>query len=367
MSRKKLRDRDAPISKEGIIFRVLGYDHPKSGYICDPEYAPATIYKSNNKRAPRTGCKILYYKFYQDEGLKFILNRYPQYQVYFDVLGTYLVGIRNDMIVECRYPDEKLKRILETADVVDPLVELLIKILDEITGRSKLKIRDFGVFGSLLHDFYHVNYSDIDLVIYGRRETEELRNLLSELFKENNTRWLNEFVHWRLTMSEKVWRFKNISFDEFISHGARKLIYCIYDARSEKLGRFVKVEFEPVKKWDEISPLYTPGTRVRKVGWIECLAKVRDDTDSMFFPSVYEIEDVTIMKGPKTDDIIRVVSYVEEFRLQAYKDEEVFISGWLEEVKPPDKGEFFQIVLTYGPRYYEQTLKVKNYSGKTVN
>jgi len=37
----RLRDRDAIISKEGLIFRVFGYNHPEKALICDAEYASA--------------------------------------------------------------------------------------------------------------------------------------------------------------------------------------------------------------------------------------------------------------------------------------------------------------------------------------
>jgi len=56
-------------------------------------------------------------------------------------------------------------------------------------------------------------------------------------------------------------------------------------------------------------------------------------------------------------EAVRVFSYMEEFRLQAQKDEKICVEGNLEEVVSP-KGRFHQITLTYCPRYYEQVLKV---------
>jgi hypothetical protein len=45
--------------------------------------------------------------------------------------------------------------------------------------------------------------------------------------------------------------------------------------------------------------------------------------------------------------------------MQAKQGEIVDVRGNLEEVSAPS-GNFFQIALTYCPRYYEQVLKVKN-------
>ncbi|MFX1295329.1 MAG: hypothetical protein ACFFD2_10815, partial [Promethearchaeota archaeon] len=86
----KYRDRDAPVTKEGIIFRTFGYTHPLNACFCDVEYAPNTIYQTSDPRAMRflyrdpsdsKGVGATYYKFYFDGGLKFIKRNYPQYQI----------------------------------------------------------------------------------------------------------------------------------------------------------------------------------------------------------------------------------------------------------------------------------------------
>jgi predicted nucleotidyltransferase len=65
------------------------------------------------------------------------------------------------------------------------------------------------------------------------------------------------------------------------------------------------------------------------------------------------------MNGPNTGlEVVRVVSYMEEFRAQAWRDQTVTVEGNLEEVVSL-KGSFYQVALTYCPRYYEQVLKVE--------
>jgi predicted nucleotidyltransferase len=63
------------------------------------------------------------------------------------------------------------------------------------------------------------------------------------------------------------------------------------------------------------------------------------------------------MEGPKVDDITRIFSYMEEFRMQAKQGERVLVEGNLERVID-ETNTYRQITLSYGPRYYEQTLKV---------
>jgi predicted nucleotidyltransferase len=96
---------------------------------------------------------------------------------------------------------------------------------------------------------------------------------------------------------------------------------------------------------------------VRK-GWVRLKARVLADADAPFIPSTYGIEPLEVLIGPKIGlEAVRVVSFMEEFRLQAKKDEVVLVEGSLEEVITA-KGNFYQITLTYCPRYYEQMLKV---------
>ena len=90
----KLRDRDAIITREGIIFRVYGYFHPPEGYVCDVEYAPEKIYRSKDPRAPRRLGSKTFYKFYADEGLKFVMENFPEYTLFYRPLQKKLVGVR---------------------------------------------------------------------------------------------------------------------------------------------------------------------------------------------------------------------------------------------------------------------------------
>ena len=89
MANLNLRDRDAIQSAEGIIFRVFGYTHPADAYLCDAEYASAKIFHSTDPRAPREGRNEgFFYKFYNDEGMKLVAKKYPQYLVDHEMLGV---------------------------------------------------------------------------------------------------------------------------------------------------------------------------------------------------------------------------------------------------------------------------------------
>jgi predicted nucleotidyltransferase len=351
----RLRDRDAIITKEGLIFRVFGYTHPRESYICDAEYAPAEIFQSNNPKAFRTDGKRVFYKFYEDEGWKFMEKNYPQHMIFHNPLNRKVVGVKCQNIAKVRKPKEKIKRLFEK-EPKDELIASTQKVLEIVGERSGLSLENFGVFGSLLHVFYHPKYSDIDLIVYGRHNVTRIRESLQELYKDSSSPIKNEFESDE-PIRGKVWRFKNISPKEYVWHQQRKTIYAVFnDAFS---SRRIKVEFEPVKEWNEIQNEYGGIKKITWKGWIKALAHVKDDTETPFMPSVYKIEVLELLESPKVDNIERVVSYLEEFRMQAWKDEKVYVEGNLEKVET-QRGNFHQITLTYGSRYYEQVIKSLN-------
>jgi len=354
MANIKLRDRDAIQTVEGLIFRVFGYSHPNDAYICDAEYASQNIFKSTDPRAPRTATNQTFYKFYNDEGMKLVSNQFQKYAIYHEMLRQKVVGVHLADIYRVRKPEERLQELIHTPPK-DELVEATMKVLNVVTKKSGLKAKNFGVFGSMLHNFHHPKYSDIDLTVYGKKENKKIRKALQTLYKEKNSHFHNEFKSTKV-MAGKQWRFKNFTVEDFVWHQRRKQIYGLYDDQNS--GRTIKAEFEPVKAWDEITSEYDPQTIIKRKGWVKLKARIKADDEAPFIPSIYGIEPLKVLDGPKDAlEAKRIFSFMEEFRLQAEKDETVIVEGNLEEVASP-KSSFLQVTLTYCPRYYEQVLKV---------
>lgn len=354
MAALRLRDRDAIITSEGLIFRVFGNSHPSDAYICDVEYAPSEIFKSKNPKAYRNNGRNVFYKFYEDEGLKFIKTNYPRHLLFHETLQTKVMGVNHSNIVEVRKPDEKLGEIIGR-EPQDELTAALHCALEFTLEHSSLLADDFGVFGSLLHDFYHPQFSDLDFIVYGGEKLVKLRETLQELYHDKRSLLKNEFES-SMSIRGKRWSFLNFSAEEFLWHQKRKFIYALFE--DEKSGRIIKTEFEPAKDWKEIFNEYDSRTRIFQKGWVRLIARIVDDGDASFIPSIYRIEPLQVLDGMKeAEEVVRIVSFMEEFRMQASKDEKVYVEGNLEEVTSL-KSNFYQIALTYCPRYYEQALKV---------
>lgn len=354
MAALRLRDRDAIITKEGLIFRVFGYCHPPKAYICDVEYAPAEVFKSRNPKALRSRGQRVFYKFYEDQGWKFVKSNFPHHMIFHEMLQNNVVGVKHHDVVNVRRPNEKLKKLVEK-EPKDELLMAMHSVLQITTDSSGLSMKDFGVFGSLLHGFYHPKFSDIDLVIYGRENLAKLRKSLKEMYQNSYSPLRNEFQSYEV-IKGKRWRFQNYSSKEFAWHQERKMIYALFNDKNS--GRLIKTEFEPVKKWEEIREEQFTGTKIMQKGWVKIFARIIKDQDAAFIPAVYEIKPLTVLHGTKdSHETTRIISYLEEFRMQAQVDEKVYVEGNLEEVETAG-GSFHQVTLTYCPRYYQQALKV---------
>ena len=99
--------------------------------------------------------------------------------------------------------------------------------------------------------------------------------------------------------------------------------------------RKVNVEFEAVKTNDEAHNEYEETVRIEKEGWIKATARVIDDSDSYFMPSIYKIELDKVLDGPKAKNVERIISFMEEFRMQCKEDDEIIVEGNLEKERYP--------------------------------
>jgi len=355
----KLRDRDAIVTKEGLVFRVFGYDHPPDAYVCDLEYAPVGIFCSGNPKAARGHRRTTHCKFYEDESWTYLKVHHPQYLIPHAMLQKRVIGVRYCDIAEVRRPQKRLKELLAEPDK-DELLTATQDVLELVMEHSGLRLEDFGVFGSMLHNFHHPKLSDIDLTIYGMEKTTKLRRALRELHAHVSSPLRNEFET-DLAIRDKRWRFRNLSPEEYVWHQQRKMIYALF--KDKRSGRTMKIEFEPVKDWKKVSSKYDSETRILPRGWVKMTGRVTKGSEAPFNPSVYRITPIDVIEGPEqAAKASRILSYVEEFRLQASRNEEIYVEGNVEEVRTPSCS-FFQVVLTYCSRYYEQVLKCKNLPG----
>ncbi len=148
-----------------------------------------------------------------------------------------------------------------------------------------------------------------------KKKMLRMRKTLEALYSDKSSGLHNEFES-ENAMAGKDWRFQNFTIPDFIWHQRRKQIYGLYDDKAS--GRTIKAEFEPVKAWSEIQSEYNPRTCITSRGWVKLKARIIGDDEAPFIPSIYEIEPLEVISGPKeTLEVRRVFSFMEEFRQQA--------------------------------------------------
>ncbi len=181
--------------------------------------------------------------------MKLITKKFPQYLISHEMLGLKIVGVKENAIMEARKPEARIADLLE-AGPTDELLAAMERVLNITLENSGLALQNFGVFGSMLHGFHHPKFSDIDFIIYGKKENAKMRKTLEALYADKNSGLHNEFESEQV-MKGKDWRFKNFTVKDFVWHQRRKQIYGLYDDKAS--DRTIKAEFEPVKAWSEIT------------------------------------------------------------------------------------------------------------------
>ncbi len=345
-----LRDRDLILTEPGIFFRVYGYWHPSSGYVCDPEYVPMSIFNTETLLEQRIRKKG-YCKFYGSEGIEFVTEKYPQFMVPYPPLDTILVGVRHSDVERELRTDVRLREMLESPPD-DLLAGLLVELIDFLLDNTSIRKSDLGIFGSLLAGIYHPQYSDLDITVYGKDTFEKLRPYLMEWYSEPDGYLANEFIVEVQQFLDKPSPFTAITREEIIAHHRRKGIYGILPGARDP---FLKVEFEPIRRFDEIDNLaedatMTPSDR------ITVRARITEHDNGYYMPSEYGIETIEVLEGDTSASPTRVLNYIEQFRMMAFKDEEVIVSGVLEHVERRNT-EYDQITLSYPLGWEANVLK----------
>jgi len=205
---------------------------------------------------------------------------------------------------------------------LDPLEDKALRLAMELSDVSGIPLDSFGVTGSILIGIHNLTLSDINLVVYGRKEAEEVRSSLREyLHRRGKLRGLsnNEI----LTLALNVSKSRAIPL-----HYAVKL----YEHRWRR-GFFEGVPFSvnPVPKVTELPSLYADVTFYPLVP-VTVKVKVRKDL-SLFYPPACEVSNVTFIEGPKIEPLLKVISYeglYSDIMIEGY---ELLVRGLLQRVK----------------------------------
>ena len=333
--KRSFRDRDFLQSKERFFFCVIGSVHPADRVISYIKYIPSEDGKwgKGKKRFKRTMRNYTMLDLIST--LKF-LEKHREYLYNSDVMGIRISAVPLNRIIMHFKPEEELCKFYNAGiDRLDDLQRKALELALKISDESGVSLKYFGVTGSILLGI-HQKFSDIDLTIYGAKNSMRVKETLKQIYSEEK----HGISRLSGDKAEKWCRNKTRMYP--LTYKEAKEIL----DRKWNRGIFEGTEFSihPVKLEEDISEKY--GDRIfRAKGMIKIKATVSDGSEADFLPSVYKIEDVRVLFGPNVKDIREVVSYEGLYGGIVDKDEKIIVYGKLEKVIDKRRNEEYYRVL----------------------
>jgi predicted nucleotidyltransferase len=323
MATRKFRDRDFLRTEEGFFFCVVGPYHPPNRVISYLKYVPAEL--GNWGKGKWRFKRVL--KNYTIPSLlqtfDFLEKGFPQYLFYSPFYNILMTAVPFDSIARHYKPEEKLAKLRE-ARRPDRLQKKLVRFVSFLSDKSGVSPAFFGISGSILLNIHRLQISDIDLIVYGRKNSLAVKKALQKAYSHSpsKTRIVKK-------PASKAWciskaRIFPLTFDDAMHIYRRKW----------NIGTFEDTEFSvhPVKLEQEVDGEY--GDKIyQSHGSVVLGAFISDNTDSLFLPAVYKVQKAQVAKGPQVADIKEVVSYEGLYSDIAEIGENILVKGKLELVR----------------------------------
>jgi len=332
MSSVKAREGDLIETVEGLIFDVKGLVHPPDRivaylrYLEDPE--------GDRRRGDRTYVKV----YSLDKREEILRKRYPKY-LYFDpIFGDYMQEVPKRFVSKIYEPSKKVLELIKKRRL-DHLEKEAVEFIQLLQSSADVKLENMGISGSILVGL-HTESSDIDVIIYGRENCLSVHAALERVMKKGG----GPILRYSLKDLEKLYEFRSkdtwMPLEEFMRIEQRKFM------QGKFRGRDFFMRF--ILDWDEVDEEY--GDRIYiPSGYAKIKARIIDDSDSIFTPCRYLIDDVKILEGPKISSLEEIASFRGRFCEQAKKGERVIAQGKVEKIIEKDGTEFFRLILGAKP------------------
>jgi len=335
----KAREGDLIEAFDGNIFDVKGLVHPPDRVIAFIRFTP----DPNGERI-RRGTR--YRKVYAlSERYELLRRKFPQYLVLDPVFNQWLCEVPVEMVKRHYEPPVYLRQ-LRRRSAPGGLERQALELMQLLRTKSGVKWSALGVSGSLLVGL-HTPKSDIDLIVYGSQSCRAVYNTLTSLVQDKS----GSLKSYEKRDLESLFDFRSkdtvMGFEDFVRTESRKVLQ----------GRFHDKDYyiRCVKAWSEISETYG-AVRYRSVGAAKVRATVVDDSEMIFTPCVYKIDDVRILQGTYTGPLREIVSFRGRFCEQARNGEEVTASGMVESVETKEE-KYSRLLMGNKPSDYLAPVK----------
>jgi predicted nucleotidyltransferase len=332
----KAREGDLVKTKSNVVFDVKGLVHPEGKIIAFPRFIPAP-------NGARKGKGAAYGKVYSlSDRFKFLQENHPDLIVFDQVFGETLCEVPVTEIDKHYKPEEKLASLRICKDLT-ALESKALKLAQTLQKETKVPWNCIGISGSIMAGLT-TEKSDVDPLVYGKENCQKTYAALWRLFEDKDSGFR---LYSRMELKELFdFRSKDtqMCFEDFVKVESRKAFQ----------GKFMETDYfiRFVKDWSEVGEHYGD-VCFKNSGYARITAKITDDSDSLFTPCTYGLEDVQVVEGPKLQPIIEITSFRGRFCEQSKNGEAIEAQGKVESVTNKKNGiEYYRLILGNKPSDY---------------
>jgi len=332
----RAREGDLIKTKDNVIFDVKGLVHPPNRVIAFPRFIPSP-------QGSRGHRKDLYGKVYSfTERFRFLEQKAPNLIVHDPVFDETLCEVPTHTIKKHYKPIEKLRR-LRSSKTLGGLERKALQLAETLKEAADIPWSSIGVSGSLLVGL-HTLKSDIDPVVYGVENCRRAYAALQSLLKDDDSHFKPYSREDLRTLFDFRSKDTIMSFEDFAKVESRKA----FQGKFRETDYFIRF----VKDWNQINEQYGD-VRYKNCGYAKITATITDDSEALFTPCTYKIENAKVLEGSRLQPILEIVSFRGRFCAQAEKGEAIFAQGKVERVSEKKKeSEHFRIILGNKPSDY---------------
>jgi uncharacterized protein len=330
------REGDLIQTRNNVIFDVKGLIHPPGMVIAFPRFIPSHTGTRRNRRG-------LYGKVYNlVERVKYLQENMPNLLVHDPVFDEDLCEVPHESITDHYDPIEGLER-LRFSNRLTNLERKALLLAEMLKDAAGIPWKNVGISGSVLVGLY-TSGSDIDPVVYGVDNCREAYATLEKMLKIGDSLFKPYSPEELHTLFEFRSKDTAMNLEDFARVESRKA----FQGKFDGIDYFVRF----VKDWREIGEEYGD-LCYKNSGYSRITATVEDDSEALFTPCIYKIENATVVDGSRIEPISEIVSFRGRFCEQARKGEKVVAQGKVEHVvNRKQNREHYRMILGNKPSDY---------------
>ncbi len=329
----KGREGDLVETGEGLIFDVKGLVHPSDRVIAFIRYIP-------DEKGERRRGGVTYRKIYSlSERYAFLKEKLPWYFTHDSIFDEMLCEVPINDVKKHYKPVDKLQELRRSKELnmLESRASQLAQLLKE---EANIPWKSIGISGSIMVGLDAAN-SDIDPVVYGSQSCRRVHSTLNSMFKFGHEKIRSYTLEDLKVLFDFRSKDTSMNFEDFVRTESRKVL------QGKFMGTDYFVRF--VKDWVEVDETYGD-VQYKNVGYARIEATVVDDSEAIFTPCTYRIEDAKALEGTEFETISEIASFRGRFCEQARTGEVVIAQGKVEHVIDRKRNhEYFRLLVGTKP------------------